>query len=337
MIENFGTLPDGQTVQRIKLQGGRLTASVITYGASLQDLRLVPHQHSLVLGFPNIRGYLEYSYFGAMVGRVANRIANARFLLDGRPITLDKNEKKIQTLHGGKHAISARNWQIVSSDQTSVTLTINDKERDTGFPGNCEIVSCYSLVDDTTLRIETSATSDQNTVCNIAHHSYFNLSAGPSILGHELEIGADNYLPVDSNLIPTGVVQSVENNGFDFREAKPLIKEVAQTLDHNFCLNSKQETATKIPVHAAALYAPQSGISMRISTTQPGLQVYAGAGLDTKLPGHAGLPYKAFAGMALEPQHWPDAPNHPHFPDITLRKGDIYQEISTFSFADHAP
>ena len=330
---NLGTMPDGETVYRADIHHGRLSASIITFGASLQALHLAPHRHSLVLGFPDLDASLENPYFGAMVGRVANRLANGRFILDGQTVETDKNENGIQTLHGGRNGISSRNWKVMAHDGASVTLAITDKPVHAGFPGDCAITCTYSLESDATLKIEAKAITNQDTVCNIVHHSYFNLSSSPSAIGHEIKINADHYLPVDTNLIPTGEVRNVEGTDFDFRKTGLLTGNTARVLDHNFCLNGKASAEEKTPSHACMLRSPETGISMEILTTQPGIQVYAGAGIASTKPGHGGEKYGSFSGIALEPQHWPDAPNHPAFPDITLRRGETRREISLFRFS----
>ncbi len=325
MISEFGILPDGKTVKAVTIENGPLYAIILTHGASLQTLHMKPYPFSLVLGFPDLAGYLENPWFGAMVGRVANRIANGRFELDGKTYEIDRNERGKQTLHGGSRSIALRNWEIVATTRNSVTLTITDKSEDNGFPGNCTI-ECTYRIEGQSLVIETSATADSRTVCNIAHHSYFNLSGDKEILDHEFQVAADRYLPTDENQIPTGVLEPVKGSPFDFRELRRIGRPTAEALDHNFCLNNGAS-------YACRLHSPASGISLEIETTQPGLQVFTANGISTTWPGHRGEAYGSFCGIAIEPQHWPDAPNQPNFPDITLNPGETYHEKSVFSFS----
>lgn len=328
-IEPFGNMPDGSAVSRITLSKDGLEAKIITYGASLQDLRLDSHNASLVLGFPDFPPYLNYPYFGPFVGRVANRIAEAKFRIDQDIFHTDKSERGQQTLHGGTRGISSKNWQIVHCDQTSVTLKTTDLESETGFPGDCEISATYRLLSGQILEIEVSATSTKTTVCNIAHHSYFNLDGTGKILDHQIQIFADNYLPVDENKIPTGEIKSLEGTPFDFRTLKNIEPQKATELDHNFCLDASQEKMRP----AAHIVSAKSGIEMEISTTETGLQVYAGKHLDTSVPGTNGDNFSAYSGIALEPQAWPDAPNQPNFPSILLRAGQTYNQKSQFKFS----
>ena len=326
MIETFGTLPSGEDVQRITLADRRLSASILTYGASLQSLHLAPHPFSLVLGFSDLEAYLANPYFGAMVGRVANRIDKGQFALHSKVIQLDCNEHGKQTLHGGSRSIAFRNWRIEDHGSTHVTLTITDKPEHAGFPGDCEITVTYRLKDDG-LIVETEASSNETTICNIAHHSYFNLSGTPDILDHELQIAADHYLPINSDQIPTGEITPVADTLFDFRKLKLIGKDAAEVIDHNYCLNAHTSPACR-------LHSPESGITMRIETTQPGLQVFTANGITTAQAGHLGKPYQSFCGIALEHQHWPDTPNHAHFPGIVLNAGDTYRETSHFRFSN---
>jgi aldose 1-epimerase len=328
IIEHFGNMPDGDTVSRISLSKDGLQAKIITYGASLQDLRLDSHDASLVLGFPEFTPYLDYPYFGPFVGRVANRIAEARFQIGEEVFQTDKNERNRQTLHGGAHGISSKNWQIVHCDQTSVTLKTTDLESETGFPGDCEISATYRSLSDQVLELEVTATSTKTTVCNIAHHSYFNLNGTGTILDHQMQIFSDHYLPVDENQIPTGEIKSLEGTPFDFRTLKIIEPQIAAELDHNFCLNAFDKK-----MHPAAhILSAKSGIQMEISTSETGLQVYAGKHLDTFATGTNGDNFSAYSGIALEPQAWPDAPNQPNFPSILLRAGQTYHQKSQFKF-----
>lgn len=326
MIQTFGTLPDGEIVQRISLMNGRMRANILTYGATLQSLHLAPHNFSLVLGYPELPGYLENPYFGAMVGRVANRLAHGKIALDGKTFLLDRNEHGRQTLHGGQRGIAFRNWRITDYSGDHVTLMIEDTPNHGGFPANCQIAITYCLARDS-LVIEAIATCNEITVCNIAHHSYFNLDGGSDILGHELCISADSFLPTDSTQIPTGEIAPVAHTHFDFRKSEAITQSAAGVIDHNYCLNREASPACQ-------LSSSGSGITMAIDTDQPGLQVFMANGIRSSRPGHHGVRYGDFCGIALEPQHWPDGPNHSNFPDITLLPGDTYRQKSIFRFTD---
>ena len=330
MIETFGTMPDGDPVYRLALAADGLEAKIITYGASLQDLRLEGHAHSLVLGFPEFPAYLAHPYFGALVGRVANRIAGAGFSLDGRTYATDRNENGRQTLHGGKHGLNSKNWRIVKHDDTSVTLAVTDLEAETGFPGDCEIQATYRLLEGRCLELEITAVCDQATVCNIAHHSYFNLDGSGTIVDHFLQINADHYLPVDANQIPTGEIAPVADTGFDFRALRKIGQTGFHDHDHNYCLRSAANTLRPI----ATVTGNTSSIVMNIASTEHGLQVYTGKNLRSSVPGTNNECFAPYSGLALEPQGWPDAPNQPAFPPVRLKAGEQYRQLTRFIFSD---
>jgi aldose 1-epimerase len=281
------------------------------------------------LGFPDFKFYLQDPYFGPFVGRVANRIANGQFELEGMQFGLDKNENGLQTLHGGKNGISAKNWKIVRHDETSVTLKTLDTEAETGFPGDCEIFATYHLAQDQTLAMEIAANSTKTTICSIAHHSYFNLNGYGTILRHQLQVFADHYLPVDENQIPIGDIKSVKGLEFDFRQLKNVETNGDKDFDHNFCLNSYEGK----PRPVGRLVGDQSKVEMDISSDQPGLQVYTGKHLNTSIAGTNGENLKPYSGIALEPQGWPDAPNRPEFPSILLAAGQTYRQKTEFKFS----
>ncbi|MGB7286915.1 MAG: aldose epimerase family protein [Salaquimonas sp.] len=329
MIEPFGTRPSGDQVQRVRLSRGDLSANIITYGASLQDLRMVGHEQSLVLGFETLEPYLRNRYFGAMVGRVANRIANGEFELNGKIHHLNKNQNGRHTLHGGQAGIDQNNWKIISHFADSVTLQTMDAEALAGFPGDCEITCTYTIKNDNTLYIEISAKATTDTVCNIAHHSYFNLTGAGNVFEHELQMSADHYLPVDEELIPTGEIKPVQETEFDFTSSRPISASQFVDFDHNFCLANGQRSFRQI----AQLKSAKSGVAMTLFSTEPGLQMYTGKGLNVADIGHNGTHYRPYSGLALEPQFWPDAPNRSSFPSIDLKTGNIYQQQSAFVFS----
>lgn len=322
-VGDFGILPDGRPVQRITLCDGRLTAQVLTLGAIVQDLRLDGVDHSLVLGAQELEAYLGPArYFGAIVGRFANRIGGARFSLDGTEFHTDTNFRDRHTLHGGFDGTDAQIWQIASSESDRVSLHLFLADGHMGFPGRLNISAEIQLAN-LSLIFRLRAESDAPTPCSLAHHGYFNLDGSADIRGHSLRINADHYLPVDDDLIPTGEIAPVDDTAFDFRKARTVGD---SGYDHNFCL-SRERTALR----EVALLTGQAGLTMRVETTAPGLQFYDGAHF-SGIAGTDGRVFGPKAGLALETQAWPDAPNRPEFPDATLRPGQIYLEETRYCF-----
>lgn len=326
-MTTVGQLPDGTPVQRITIAGGGLTAQVLTYGAVIQDLRLEGHAPPLVLGFPEFEPYLTHSpYFGATAGRCANRIRDGHLELDGKSYQLDRNFLGKHMLHGGIAGIGKRVWRIESASPDSVTLGITLDDGDMGFPGLLEVRVTCRLMPGGILDFVMQANADAPTLCNLAHHSYFNLGAGPNISDHQLRIAADHYLPVDAELIPTGEIRAVAGTPFDFQQSQPVAQ--AHPLDHNFCLSG-----TRVPLRPVAwLQCPASGVMMELRTTEPGLQVYDGAKVDIDLPGLMGQPMRSHAGIAMEPQVWPDANHHAAFPQAILRPAESYHQHTQYIF-----
>ena len=332
--EDFGKTSGGggggETVHRITLSNGVLTASLLSYGGILQDLRLAGHNHPLVLGFENLAAYEnEDGDIGATVGRVAGRIAHGQFALDGHTFHLDRNFLGRHTLHGGSHGTAKQIWQIVSQDSRHVTFGLDLEDGHMGFPGRLRIELEWRLTETATLRATIRAETDTPTLCNLAQHSYFNLTGRRDMTGHRLTIDSDHYLPLDDDLIPTGEVRSVDGTRFDFR--KPMALPFDMPVDHNFCLAAQRRPIQPVARLAAEDTAKDS-LALEIRTTEPGLQVYDGAGLATKSLGLGGFAYGARAGLALEPQLWPDAPHHKHFPNAVLHPGETYLQKTEFSF-----
>lgn len=334
MVEAFGKTSEGAAVHRFPISAGGLTAYVVTWGAVIQDLRLDGHDAPLVLGFDRFEDYPAHSpYMGAIAGRYANRIANGRFAIDGKRYQADRNFLGRHTLHGGSHGYGTRMWEVLLHGDDFITLALNDPAGTMGFPGTLDATCTYRMKIPGTLSVELTATSDEPTLCNLAHHSYFNLDDGGSgdILDHNLEIAAAAYLPVDDGLIPTGVVQPVDGSAFDFRRARPirLESEGKQTIyDHNFCLSAARGPLRR----AAAARGATSGLGMEVWTTEPGVQFYAGHKAGRSVPGLGGRKYGAYAGFCLEPQVWPDSPNRPYFPQAELWPGDVYRQVTEYRF-----
>lgn len=333
-VEPFGETEDGETVHRVTIAGGGLVASVLTWGAVLQDLRLDGHDLPLVLGFPRFEDYPAHSpYFGAIVGRFANRIGGARAVIDGVEHSFDTNFLGRHILHGGKNGFGRRLWQIRDHGGDHVTLALRSPDGEMGFPGNCDVTCTYRVGGDGTLSIALAAQTDRPTLVNLAHHSYFNLDDGGvgDILDHRLQILADAYLPVDDDLIPTGVVQPVADTVFDFRTSRPVRMDLdgeQVVYDHNFCLSADRVAMRPV----ARVQAARSGVAMEIRTTEPGIQFYAGHKVAVSEPGLLGGPYAARAGFCLETQVWPDAPNRPYFPQALLRPGETSRQVTEYAF-----
>lgn len=328
MIEPFAIMPDGQAVDRVTLVGGGLTASVITYGAVLQDLRLEGHDAPLVLGFSEFAHYLTHSpHFGATAGRYANRIRDGHLELDGTTYQLDRNFLGEHHLHGGANGAGKQVWQITDHSALHSTLTLDLPDGHMGFPGNLTVDVTFTLEADGVLDIQISATADALTLCNFAHHSYFTLDSEHSTAEHLLTVDADQYLPVDEKLIPIGEIRPVAGTPFDFKTASPIGQ--AFPIDHNFCLSDSRTDLRKV----AVLQSEASGVVMECRTTEPGLQIYDGAKIDIPLPGLHGHPMSACAGIAMEPQVWPDANHHDGFPSAILRPGETYEQHTQYVFS----
>ncbi|MGY9046156.1 hypothetical protein P775_09080 [Puniceibacterium antarcticum] len=325
-ITGFGYLPDGREVTRIVLRGGGLQMALLTHGARVQDLRLDAVAHPLVIGADTLDPYLgEMSYYGAIVGRFANRIADAAFALDGKSYKTDANERDQQTLHGGTEGASSQLWELQSVSDTSATLTLDLADGHMGFPGNLLVTATYSLPGEGTLALDITAVTDKPTVCSFAQHSYFALEDGGSVADQTLWIDADRYLPVNDLMIPTlDAPATVTGSRFDFRTARPI---GTAGLDHNFCLNGAEGDLRRV----ARLEAPNH-LSLEVVTNQPGLQIYDSA-RQPHMTGLGGRQHGAFAGIALETQAWPDAVNRPAFPSAVLRPGEVYRHAVRYVFA----
>ncbi|MFC3628512.1 aldose epimerase family protein [Paracoccus angustae] len=318
------TLPDGRRMDRLTLRGGGLTAQVLTLGATVQDLRMEGVDHPLVLGCPDPADYLgDGLYMGAVVGRFANRIGGARFALDGREYRTDANFRDRHTLHGGSRGTFWHLWTVEEARDDRAAFLLVLPDGDMGFPGTLTVRAGIALRDGA-LIFDLSARSDAATPCNLAHHGYFDLDGGGDVRGHRLRVAADRYLPVDDDLIPLPGTAPVAGTRFDFRQARAIMP---GEYDHNFCL-SDGPAAPRV----VAELTGRSGIRMGIETDQPGLQVYDGAHFDG-VAGLDGRRYGRFAGVALETQGWPDAPNRPDFPDAILRPGQVYRHRTAYRFS----
>jgi aldose 1-epimerase len=347
---DFGTLSDGQTVSAIRLVNRRgLTATIITYGASIQSV-CVPDRHGVIAdvttGYATLADYVDQpQFFGATVGRVANRIAGGRFSLDGREYHVPANDGA-NSLHGGPCGFDKVNWAVVetleSATAQSVTLRHISPYAGAGYPGTLTVTATYCLDDSNALSVHYTATTDAPTVCNLSNHAYWNLGGEGSAHGamdHELTIFADAYLPVDAALIPTGEVRAVAGTVFDFRTPTAIGARVRDATeaqlrhgrgyDHNWVLDAASGEGPRPIAHLAD---PRSDRTMTILSNQPGLQFYSGNFFDGSTAGKAGKFYRMGDAVALEPQRFPDTPNQPAFGSIRLDPGEAYSNIIIWRF-----
>lgn len=323
----FGTTHGGAEVERLTISDGTLTAQILTLGAILQDVRIDGVPYSLTLGAPDLTAYEgQMAYFGAVVGPVANRISHASAVLDGQRHHFAANDGA-NTLHGGPTGTHALIWEPVEQTEATVTLRLSVPDGLGGFPGRRILFARFSVLPDATLEIALSATTDRPTWMNLANHSYWNLDSGPTTAGHLLQIDAERYLPVNDALIP-GDPAPVAGTAFDFRSPRRLGADKSVRYDHNFCLSDSRKALRKV-----ARLAGTSGLAMTVETTEPGLQIYDAARNDTApFVGHVGTAYGPHAGIAIEAQSWPDAPNRPDFPSIRLDPDEAYEQVTRWRF-----
>lgn len=327
----FGTLPDGSEVRSTTLGAHGLSFSAMTWGASLHDLRLAGVDHPLVLGFPTLEPYLttEGRYFGAIVGRAANRIARGEVDIDGRTFGLDRNEAGRTTLHGGSDGTGQRNWKRVDLGREHISFADYLPDGHMGFPGAMLVRATYRILAGPALEISVLATATDSTICNFAQHSLFNFDNAATIADHRLYSPARHYLPVDDHLIPLGPPAPVQDTHLDFSEPTRLGDRLdGPVIDHNLCLHSEK---LRYPRHVATLRT--RAIQMRIESTEPGLQVYAGEHIHAQTSGIGGAPYGRHAGIALESQLWPDAPHHALYPSAILPFAQIYRQTTVLRFS----
>lgn len=330
---------------KIKLQNKNgISAELIEYGARLTAL-WVPDSNGkmddIVMGFNTPQEYLfaDETYFGATVGRYANRISNGRF-------TINETEHKIAVnhppnhLHGGKSGWHKKNWKVEKRAKNTVLFSLLSEDGDEGFPGNVHANVQYTLDDENILKIRFTATCDKNTPLNMCHHSYFNLGGhdSGSVLDHQLVIKAEYFTPVDKSLIPTGELRHVKDSPFDFRTMKSIGKHITSEdlqiqrgngYDHNYVL---KKVNSPIISKVATVKELQSGRVMEIHTNQPGMQFYTANWLSGKDLGKTNKAYKKHSAFCLETQHFPDSPNQPQFPSCILQTGETYDFSCWFKF-----
>jgi len=352
----FGTLPDGRAVDVVILRNrGGITLRAISWGGIILSLSTPDRDGAfadVVLGFDTLDGYLGDSpYFGAIIGRCGNRIANGRFTLDGVEYRLATNNGP-NHLHGGIRGFDKVVWDartIERADAASVAFSYVSGDGEEGYPGRLDTTVTYTLDDRDELVVDYAATASAPTVVNLTQHSYFNLGrAGSDVLAHELTIDADAFVAVDATLIPTAELAPVEGTPFDFRVATAIGARIdaddaqlrlAGGYDHTFVLDSGGAASrgagngrSASPRRAAFVREPSSGRTLEVATTEPGVQLYTGNFLDGTIRGKGGVVYPHRGGFCLETQHFPDSPNQPRFPSVVLRPGERYHSRTVFRF-----
>lgn len=322
-----------------------MQAAFTNYGGRLVSL-LVPDSAGkpvdVVVGFDSVDGFVNSTepYFGATIGRYGNRIAKGKFTLDGKQYTLATNNGQ-NTLHGGKKGFQYVVWDAAQPNPQTLVLTYLSKDGEEGYPGNLNVKVTYSLTDDNELKMDYEATTDKKTLCNLTNHAFFNLNgegSGP-ILGHVLQIYADQYTPVDTTLIPLGKHADVKGTPFDFTTPETIGKRIEEPndqlkagkgYDHNYVLNGTEGLGM---THAATVKGDKSGIKMDIYTQEPGLQFYSGNFMQSKNVFKGGAKDDFRTALALETQHFPDSPNQPSFPSTVLEPGKTYKTSSVYKFS----
>jgi len=337
----FGTMPDGQEIELYTLtNAGGLSAEIMNYGAILVGLK-APDRHGrysdITLGYDNLDGYLKESpYFGSTVGRYGNRIAKARFTLNGVEYRLAANDGE-NHLHGGTRGFDKVVWQgrpTETDKGAAVEFSYLSSDGEEGYPGNLNCIVTYTLTNSNELIISYQAQTDKAGPVNLTHHSYFNLTGGErDILDHELTLNADRFTPVGPTLIPTGELKGVKGSPMDFTEPATIgsrIGQVAGGYDHNFVLNRPNDNSLSF---AGRVYEPNTGRIMEIYTTEPAMQFYSGNFLDGSIAGKGGCVYARHCGLCLETQHYPDSPNQEQFPSTILEPGREYYHRTVHKFS----
>jgi aldose 1-epimerase len=349
MVEKslYGKLPDGREVYQFTLKNNSgMQAKIINYGAIVRSI-IVPDRNGkfedVTLGYDSLSGYVQdKSYQGAIVGRYGNRIGKGKFKLDGKEYQLALNDGE-NHLHGGNVGFHKVLWEakvVSDTGEPSLALTYFSPDGEEGYPGNVTISVTYTLTNKNELRIDYYGTTDKPTILNPTHHSYFNLTGNPAntILDHQLIIEADAFTPVDKGLITTGEIKSVDKTPMDFRTPAAIGSRINDNFeqlifgkgyDHNWVLRNFNGDVNK----AVELYEPVSGRLMTIFTDQPGMQFYSGNFLDGSIKGKNGISYHYRTGLCLEAQYFPDSPNKPEFPSVTLRPEQKYKQTTIYHFS----
>jgi aldose 1-epimerase len=344
----FGQLPDGTPVELYTLvNSGGCEMKITNYGCIVVSLKVPDKDGKLgdvVLGYETLGAYVENNpYFGAVVGRFGNRIGSAKFTLDGIEYSLAANDGE-NHLHGGIKGFDKVLWkgeEVSSNEGPAVKFSYLSVDGEEGYPGNLTAEITYTLTNDNGLRIDYLATTDKKTILNLTHHSYFNLAGAGSgdILGHEMMIAADRFIPTRPDLIPTGELRNVRGTPFDFNTPTTIGARIGQEdeqlrsgggYDHCWVFKKSKSDALELGVR---VYEPTSGRLMEVHTTEPGVQFYSGNFLDGSNVGKGGLAYEYRSALCLEPQHFPDSPNQPQFPTVVLEPGQEYRKTTIYKFS----
>ncbi|MGA8026210.1 MAG: aldose epimerase family protein [Bryobacteraceae bacterium] len=345
--QDFGKTPEGQQVYLYTLKNSSgMEVKITNFGARITSIKVMDRNKKfddVVLGFDNLESYMSKNdpYFGAVAGRYANRIANGAFTLDGKQYHIPLNEPT-NALHGGTTGFDRRVWDgkdVSTADGQAVELHYLSPDGEMGFPGNLNVTVRYSLGNKNDLRLDYTATTDQDTVLNLTNHSYFNLAGAGSetALNHKVMIAADRFTPINGNLIPTGAIEKLAGTPLDFRKLEVVGARIndsyeqlklAKGYDHNFVLNRPGNLSAL----AARVEEPSSGRVLECFTTEPGLQFYTGNFLDGTIHGIGGV-YRYRSALTLETQHFPDSPNHPNFPTTVLHAGQQFRSTTIFRFS----
>jgi aldose 1-epimerase len=334
-MEIFGQTGNNETVQIVEIAGGGLTARVMSWGAGIQNLHLKGHAAPLVLGFSSFNDYLEHSpYFGVNAGRSVNRIRDGRLVIDGVSHQVEKNFRGKHNLHGGSQGVGTRNWTFVAVSKDEAVLEIRCADGNMGFPGNLDVRCTYRVSGKGILSVLLEAVTDKPTICNLAHHSYFNLDDGglSEGLDHKVMIAADAYLPTDEDLIPDGRVLPVAASDFDFRTLRPIRREVGgkQVIyDNTWCVAPHRGPMR----HCVHVEAARSDVMLDVWTSEAGAHLYAGNTIPVGPDGISGAPYFPYAGFCIETQGWPDSSHYPYFPQDILRPGETLRQETEYRFS----
>lgn len=342
----FGSMPDGTLVEELTLRDGACACSVLTYGGAVRTLTVPGRnggQVDVVLGYDTLEDYRKQDkYLGALVGRYANRIGGARFELDGTKYTLAANDNGVNHLHGGLAGFDKKVWTVEQLTENAVSLSLVSPDGEEGYPGTLAVKVVYTLQNGR-LEIAYEAVTDKTTVCNLTNHTYFNLSghdSGP-VANQVIQILAERYTPTLPGSIPTGALADVAGTPMDLREFTPIgahIDEAFEQLqlaggyDHNWAADGWDGALRTI----ARAWSPDTGISLAVETTLPGVQFYAGNYLDGRIKGKNGAPNNRRWGFCLETQFFPDSPNHDNFPSCVLRPGQVFRAVTAYRFGVEA-
>lgn len=313
-ITDFGITDAGANAKRISISAGDLTVAFLDFGAILQSVRLAGVDHDLTLGSDRMEDYLgPLHYHGALVGPVVNRLAGGTAPLDGRVLEFERNQNGLHLLHSGQFGTWRKLWTIAEARADSVTFALDLPDGEGGFPGNRRVTARFTVLPPSILRMDIAGTTDAPTLMNFANHSYWNLDGTADWTGHRLRIAADRYLPTTDSAAPTGEIRAVDGSGYDLR-AGPVLRKGDPPIDHNFCLSDGPR-----PLREVLWLSGASGVTMTVATTEAGVQIYDGR--------------SAYDGIAIEPQGWPDAPNHPGFPPVRLAPGETYRQTTEWRFS----